>query len=347
MIAVRDGAAYLRQAVESILAQTLGDLELMVVDDGSRDATPEILAEFARTDERLRVLGGKPSGAGAARNRAGGQVRGRFLAAMDADDIALPSRLELQVDFLDSHPDVVVVGGAAMFVDEHGAELGVLEYAEADAAVTELLNTGQSPVIHPAATMRTQAFRVAVGYRTIFEVAYDYDLWLRMASQGRITNIPQTVLGYRVHAGQVSTRNLRKTAEETCIALASARARARGEADPLDSAKSLDPTVMARLGVEPEEVAAREVHYALWLARTLARGGRDDLAKPLWSIAIRRAGATATARVTRARVLRTRADACLSRPLSFGLRLTAAALDPKGVVARRRLTRKAAGKRGE
>jgi glycosyltransferase involved in cell wall biosynthesis len=344
-MAVRDGAAYLPQAVESILAQTLGDFELIVVDDGSRDATPDILAEFARGDERLRILPGKPSGAGAARNRAGRQVRGRFLAAMDADDIALPSRLELQVEFLDSHPDVVVVGGAGMFIDEHGAELGVLEYVEADANVTELLNTGQSPVIHPAATMRTQAFRVASGYRTIFEVAYDYDLWLRMAGQGRITNIPQTVLGYRVHPGQVSTRNLRKTAEETCIALASARARARADPDPLDSVTSLDPTVMARLGIKPQEVAAREVHYALWLAGTLARGGRDDLANPLWSSAMRRAGATATARVTRARVLRARADACLSRPLSFGLRLMAAALDPKGVAARRHLARAGVGKR--
>jgi len=345
-MAVRDGSVYLPQAIESILSQTLQDLELIVVDDGSRDATPDILAEFARQDRRVRVLRGKPSGMSAARNRAGREVRSRFLASMDADDVALPSRLELQVNFLDAHPDVVVVGGAGVFVDESGAELGVYTYPDDDSEVEELLKTGQSPLIHPAATMRTDAFRTVSGYRAIFKVALDYDLWFRMADQGRITNIPQPVLRYRVHAGQASTQSLRRTAEEMCVALASARARARGEPDPLDSISSLDPTVLARLGVEPEEVAAREVHYALWLALILAHGGRDDLAKPLWSVAIDRAGATTTARASRAHVLRARADASRSRPLSLGLRLIAAGIDPKGAVARRRLARTAAGTRG-
>lgn len=189
-MAVRDGSAYLPQAIESILSQTLQDLELIVVDDGSRDATPDILAEFARQDRRVRVMSGEPSGMSAARNRAGREVRSRFLASMDADDVALPSRLELQVDFLDSHPDVVVGGGAGVFVDERGAELGVYTYPEEDSEVGALLRTGQSPVIHPAAAMRTHAFRAVSGYRAIFEVALDYDLWFRMADLGRITNIP-------------------------------------------------------------------------------------------------------------------------------------------------------------
>ena len=341
VMAVRDGGPYLAQAVESILGQTLENLELIVVDDGSRDATPDVLAKFAREDERVRVFRREPSGVSAARNRAAREVRARFLAPMDADDVALPPRLELQVEFLDSHPDVAVVGGAGVFVDDGGGELARMEYAGDDASVSELLMTGQSPVIHPAACMRTEAFHAVSGYRPVFQVAHDYDLWLRMAEHGRITNIAQTVLRYRVHAGQVSTRNLRRTAEETCAAIASARARARGEADPLDEAKALDATALARLGVEPEEVAAREVHYALWLARMLAGGGRHDLARPLWSAALGRAGATGEVRSTRARVLRARADACPARPLSLGLRLLAAALDPKGVVARRRLARAA------
>ena len=181
--------------------------------------------------------------------------------------------------------------------------------------------------------MRTHAFRAVSGYRGIFEVAQDYDLWCRMADQGRITNIPQPVLHYRVHAGQISTQSLRRTAEEICVVLASARARASGKPDPLDSVRSLDSTVLARVGAEPEEVAEREVHYALWLARVFAHGGRDDLAKPFWSLAIDRAGATTSARVSRAHVLRTRADASRSRPLSLGMRLVAAGIDPKGTVA--------------
>ena len=342
VIAVRDGAEYLPQAVESILAQTLGDLELLVVDDGSRDATAEILAGYARGDGRVRVISSEPAGAAAARNRAGREARAPILATMDADDVALPSRLELQVGLLQANPEVVVVGGAGVFVDENGTELVRMRYTGDQARVTELLESGQSPVIHPASCVRAQPFRAVGGYRPIFEVAYDYDLWLRLAKHGRITNVPQTVLRYRVHPGQVSTRDLRRTAEETCAALSSARARARGEPDPLDEADALDADVLARLGVAPEEVAAREVHYALWLARMLAGGGRDALAKPLWSAALDRAGETATARATRARVLRARADAGPSRPRSFGLRLLAAALDPRGVLVRRRLARASA-----
>jgi hypothetical protein len=337
-MAVRDGAVYLPQAVESILLQTLEDLELIVVDDGSVDATSDILSEFERQDRRLHVIRAAPKGASIARNSAGRAVRSRFLAVMDADDVALRSRLELQVAFLESHPDVVVVGGAAVFIDEDGRELGTHSYPEGD-QVDALLRTGQSPVIHPAAAMRTDAFRAVSGYRPIFEVAYDYDLWFRMADRGRITNIQEPVLLYRMHMGQTSTQSLRRTAEEMCVVLASARARQETGVDPLDSVSKLDPTVVASLGVTAEEVAAWEVHFAVWLARLLACGGRQDLAKPLWSAAMNRAGSTVSSRTSRARVLRARADTSSSQPRSFVLRLIAAGLDPQGAVARLRLAR--------
>lgn len=336
VMAVRDGSAHVREAIESILEQTLEDLELIVVDDGSRDPTPDIVAELERQDGRVRLLREAPRGVSAARNRGGRDVRSRFLAVMDADDVALPTRLELQVEYLESHDDVVAVGGAAIFVDDEGVELGIQFYPEADAEITKLLQAGQSPAIHPAACMRTAAFKASSGYRPAFELAQDFDLWLRMAEHGRIANIPQVVLRYRTHTGQLSTRSLRTRAEATCAALASAHARARGEPDPLDSAASIDTNTLARLGVTPEDVAARELHYALWMARLLTEGGRGDLAKPLWSAATRRAGATSTTRLSLAHVLRMRGDASRSFSRSAGLRLVAATLDPRGAVARRR-----------
>lgn len=335
-MAVRDGSAHIREAIESILEQTLEDLELIVVDDGSRDGTPDIVEEFVRQDRRVRLLREEPRGVSAARNRASREARSRLLAVMDADDVALPTRLELQVEFLDSHPDVVVVGGAGIFVDDDGVDLGTHSYPGVDPEVTELMEAGHSPVIHPAACMRTAAFKATSGYRPIFEVAHDYDLWLRMAERGRIANISQTVLRYRVHTGQLSTRSLQRTAEQTCAALASAHARARGEPDPLDSATSIDTNTLARLGVTPEDVAARELHYALWMARLLTEGGRGDLATPFWSAATRRAGATSTTRLSLAHVFRIRGDASQSLSRSAGLRLVAATLDPRGAMARRR-----------
>jgi Glycosyl transferase family 2 len=337
VMAVRDGATYLPMALASVQAQTLDDLEIVVVDDGSVDETPAILAEAARQDVRIRILPQPPSNLSSALNGACGEARGRYLARMDADDVALPERLALQVAFLESHPDVAVVGGAGILIDDRGLELGRADYPEDSLRVIQLLDSGQCPVIHPAVTMRAASFRAVSGYRPVMDVAQDYDLWLRIAGYGRITNIPQPVIRYRLHEAQRSTQSFEKTARATCAALAAASARARGEPDPLDSAESIDATLLRQLGVQPEDIATHEVNYALWLARTFARGGRHDLAEPLWSLCMARAGTTAATRLTRANVLRARGDAYRLRGLqlySLRLRLVAAGLDPKGALRR-------------
>jgi GT2 family glycosyltransferase len=347
VMAVRDGAPYLPEALQSIQRQTLTNLELIVVDDGSTDRTPDILADFARRDDRIRVVRLQKGGVSVALNRACAEARGPFLARMDADDVALPDRLALQVAFLESHPDAAVVGGAGIFVDERGRELGVAAYPRTDDEVAEILESGRSPVMHPSVTMTSRAFRAVAGYRSIVDGAEDYDLWLRLSSYGRITNIPQPVLHYRIHESQHSTQSFEKTARASCAALAAARVRARGEPDPLDGVASLDDGVLEGLGVRRHDVAAHEVGYAMWLARIVGRGGRADLAEPLWSFCMARASATASPRLTRARILRARADLGRTsgpRLASMRLRLLAAALDPKGAVARARASSPVAGR---
>jgi hypothetical protein len=330
VMAVRNGAVFLEEAVESVLAQTLRDLELIVVDDGSTDRTPEILAEFARADPRIRLVGPAAGGLSRALNLACAEARGQYLARLDADDVAIPDRLELQTVFLNAHPEVAVVGGAAILIDERGDVLGTVNYPADPAEVARVLASGRVPVMHPAATMRASAFRATSGYRRIVEGAEDYDLWLRISTQCRITNLPQPVLRYRLHEGQSSTKDVGRTATASAAGLAAARLRAKGEPDPLDEAETLDAPLLARLGVRPEDVAAQEVDYALWLARTLAAGGRHDRAAPFWSLSSARAAATADPRATRTRVLRARADACAHRRRrahAFVLRARAAALE--------------------
>jgi glycosyltransferase involved in cell wall biosynthesis len=339
VMAVRDGAAFLGEAVESVLTQTFRDLELIVVDDGSTDPTPEILADLAAGDERLHVLREPGIGVCRARNRACGDARGRYLAILDADDVALPKRLELQVAFLNAHPDVAVVGGSGIFIDDRGMEFGTAEYPSEAVEVARLLEAGRAPVMHSAATMRAEAFRATSGYRPIMVLAQDYDLWLRIAPAGRITNLPDPVVRYRIHNTQATYRNLTMTAACVRAALATAKARANGEADLLDGVESLDATALELLGVQPEEIAEQEVDYALWLARTLTRGGHYDQAAPLWKLCTRRSRAASEPRATRARVLRARADAYRLRRRtlrSIGLRLLAAALEARSVSGRLR-----------
>jgi glycosyltransferase involved in cell wall biosynthesis len=124
LMAVKNGMPWVREAVESALAQTAGDLELIVIDDGSTDATPAALAAFR--DPRLRLERRPSAGLTRALVRALELARAPLVARLDADDVALPDRLERQRRFLDGHPDVGLLGTGAREVDASGREVGVV-----------------------------------------------------------------------------------------------------------------------------------------------------------------------------------------------------------------------------
>jgi hypothetical protein len=155
--------------------------------------------------------------------------------------------------------------------------------------------------------MRLTALRSVGGYRRAFVVGQDYDLWLRLVAVGLIGNVDEVVVHYRLHGSQAARERIEATAVATRAALASARARDRGEPDPLDVADALDDVVLRKLGVRHDEVAAQCVDYALWLARTLAAGNRITDTKPLFRACRSWAADTAEPRATAARVLRTEA----------------------------------------
>jgi hypothetical protein len=330
-MAVRDGEAFLAEAVRSVLAQTYEDLELVVVDDGSTDRTPVILDDFASRDMRVRPTRQPPGGLAKALNLACSHARGRYFARLDADDVALPERLALQVSFLEEHPDVAVVGGSGILIDDDGNAFGLAEYPREDAAVAHQLKTGRVPLMHSAAMIRASAFRASSGYRPVMEVAQDYDLWLRLVTYGRITNLREPVIRYRMHEKQVSTRDIRKTATAVVVARAAAQARARGDPDPLDGIDSLSSLSLVDLGIGSHELAEQEVDCGLWLARTLSKAGYHERAAPLWSLCAARAAATEHPRADRARVMRARADALIWQ----GKKLQAVALKMRaGVIGR-------------
>src|SRR3954468_16236127 len=120
VLPVRDGAAFVADAVNSILVQTLRDFELLVIDDGSPDATPAILAQLAASDARLRVVTQSGLGLVAALNRGLSEARSRYVARMDADDLAAPERLASQCARLEMHPDVAALGSACRVIDRNG-----------------------------------------------------------------------------------------------------------------------------------------------------------------------------------------------------------------------------------
>lgn len=195
---------YLHAAMDSMLAQTYADFELLVLDDGSTDNTPSILRCYAERDPRVKVVIRPNRGLAASLNELLGLAQGRFLARMDADDVALPHRLERQVRFLENEPSVVCVGGAFQLIDEKGRYLTTLECPVSDARIQEMILAGRGAIAHPCALIRGDALRRIGGYDSRYEPAEDIDLWLRLGEIGRLANLEEPILKYRLHTASTS-----------------------------------------------------------------------------------------------------------------------------------------------
>ena len=278
---VRDGERFLVEAVESVLAQTERDLELIVVDDGSTDATPRLLAEV--TDRRMRVLTQPAAGLTAALNAGCAVAAAPVIARLDADDAALPDRLERQLAFLEARPDVALLGGGIVLVDEAGREFD----RERAPAVPEL--SERNDLVHGTVAMRTAAFRALGGYR--LDQSEDYDLWLRFQERYGVAAIEAPVVRYRFHPGQFSVTKLERQALGALCVRAAARERFAARADPLDGVARLDDGLAERLGVTRDEIDGAVVADAVQWAATLKRVGRDSEAEALLDTAAAVAGA--------------------------------------------------------
>jgi glycosyltransferase involved in cell wall biosynthesis len=227
---VRNGARWLRQAVDSVLNQEFRDFELVIIDDGSDDDTVGLLDRCAR-DDRVRVLRQPPQGIAAALNRGIAAARAPCLARLDADDVARPDRLARQLAFLDHHDRVDLVGSAAQVIDEVGTVIGCVAPPTDSGKLARHLRRG-NPIVHSSIMMRADAVRRVGGYRNAFGAAEDYDLWLRMAENAGIANLPERLVALRRHDASVSRRNAVRQAFSVRLAQRSAAARRTGASDP-------------------------------------------------------------------------------------------------------------------
>ena len=199
---VFNAAEYLPDALDSLLAQTFQDFEIIAVDDGSADGSGDILERYAARDPRVRVLHQQNVGSGAARNNALTVAGGRYIAQHDADDISAPGRLERQAAFLDEHPDVCAVYCRTVMADERLNPLYTILTPEDDAVIRRALPHGN--ILSGNYMMRRETLDEVGGYRPAFTYSQDYDLNLRVTEAGKVHCLPEGLYIVRKHPGQIS-----------------------------------------------------------------------------------------------------------------------------------------------
>jgi glycosyltransferase involved in cell wall biosynthesis len=196
--------------MDSILGQTFTDFEFIVIDDGSTDGSGEILEDYARRDDRIRILRQENAGVAAALNTGIAASLGRYVARMDSDDISLPERFALQVEYLDSHPECGLVGAFAELIDEDGEAYGVqtpaLTHESIDQALLGLGPSAGKP-LHNVVTMRALALEQIGPYDTKRAWVEDWDLFLRLAEHWTMHTIPEVQVRYRAHVSQATTEH--------------------------------------------------------------------------------------------------------------------------------------------
>lgn len=210
-----DAEAYLAEALESVLAQSFTDFELLLHDDGSADATLRIAEGYAARDPRIILSHGPNRGLIATLNLLVERARGELLARMDADDICYPDRFARQVAFLRRNPEHAAVGGWTMLIDEAGREIAPGCDPVDHGAIDAMNLSGRCALVHPTVMVRRSAVLAAGLYDPGCPTAEDLDLWLRLAERGRLANLPALLLKYRKHDGSVSSRQVELQAEVT------------------------------------------------------------------------------------------------------------------------------------
>jgi len=207
VLSTYNDAAFLRESVQSLLGQTFRDFELIVVDDGSTDNTAALLADFC--DPRLRPLRNERNlGLAASLNRGITIASGKYIARQDADTTSAPQRLQLQVSYLERHPDAIVVGSNVLATDEGGNPKCVWTFPPQDIDIKWTL-LFRTPLVHPTVLMRAAALNKAGSYSEDAEFCYveDYELWSRLCPMGTCANLRDPLMRVKCRRGGIWERH--------------------------------------------------------------------------------------------------------------------------------------------
>lgn len=244
---VYNGARFVRDAVKSVLGSVGPSIELLLADDGSADNSVDAALAAANGDDRMRVLRLPHGGVGRARQAALEAARGPYIANVDSDDMTFPDRFARQVACLERDAGLVAIGTRVLAVDADGRPLRILiKHFAHDEIEASYMALRSGALGNPSAMFRREAAQRVGGYDvSLGSVCEDTDLWLRLGEVGRLANLPDVLVRYRVHGANVSIDGVDKASRHAVLAMVVARAR-------------------ARRGIEGESVPAPPAMDAVW-----------------------------------------------------------------------------------
>lgn len=240
LMGVHNGAQFLAETIESVAAQTFSDYEFVIVDDGSSDATSEILANAAVYDPRIRILTNETNvGLTKSLNRGLREARGEFIARIDADDVCLPQRLAVQHAHMQQHGRDVGVTSGYVVIDAEGRKIRVTDEAMDDWQVRWMLGWNP-PAPHPTFFFRRcPDGQTPIFYDETYRTAQDFDLWGRLAQMGSTRRLPDVLIQYRRHEGAI-THAKRHEQAQNCAEIGRINSAARL---PTGIAAKLEPLI--------------------------------------------------------------------------------------------------------
>lgn len=286
VLTVRDGERYIEQAIDSVIAQTLKDWRLFVVDDCSTDRTADILHAYARKEERIFQLPGNGTGIADAANVGVAATSAEYIARFDADDICFPHRLETQVATMQANDSLVALGSSVVQIDQNGKVLAKKSRPTAPADIARQL-PHRNCLYHPASFVRRSYLQKVGAYRSQFRLAEDYDLWLRLMPMGDLANLAEPLIYYRKHPTQVTDRS--RAAALTLYSVAAStdyflRKYDVGDSECVIDEKNSDDiadkiALLVSVRPDPEDIHALKRHGIRLLrhSRSLSVTGRKNL----------------------------------------------------------------------
>lgn len=285
---VKNCEQYVAAAIESILSQSYSNLELIVVDDGSTDNTNKIVRDYLVQDGRLRLYDGKSVGLVRALNLGCSLARGKWIARMDADDIAEHARIAIQVKYLTDHPEVRLLGSAVSVISSNGQKVAVLC---PERTHNEILRRLESHHVfwHNTVVFSSELYHSIGGYRSVFVGAEDHDLWCRFAEHCVVANLVDPLVQYRLHLGQSSQQCVEQQIRAVLAVCATTRIRRLSGVDPAVGVMEMDDEFLATLKIESSAIKSAifsaYLHWASMLRKCKDyEGGLEQLRRAAGSL---------------------------------------------------------------